>query len=153
MKKQSVKQTGRQAGRGWRSVVSANRLISQFPIPSFTVEIIHHYHYFLSLSYLRASEMTKMDALFPNAALFLHIYHKTEVLEVIRMRLFWLSQDFDLVVCASKFSKYLYYLVFLRLHNKLLNCYMRAAVCIWLVARDLLSPFRFHIKSLLFIER
>jgi len=34
-------QLSRQAGRGWRSVVSANRLIFQFPIPSFTVEIIY----------------------------------------------------------------------------------------------------------------
>lgn len=57
---QSIKQAGRQ-----RVAVSSERKSFNISISNsifYSGDNIHHYHYFLSLSYLRASEMTKVDA-------------------------------------------------------------------------------------------
>lgn len=82
--KQADRRAGKQAG--WRAVVSANHLISQFPI-SYLLQNegnIHYYRFISSLSYLASvrDDAKTTDALKhvfsclsnPNAALFLHIY-------------------------------------------------------------------------------
>lgn len=114
---QSVNQLGRQAGRGWRSVVSANRLISQFPIPSFTVEIIYIITTicitFLFTSIWNDNKNWCSDISFqmqhcfctyitkPRWKIYRKIYH-------VRCESLWLRKlFFNLVVCASKFSRYI----------------------------------------------
>lgn len=152
-----VNQLSRQAGRQ-RVAVSSERKSFNISISNsifYSGDNIHHYHYFYHFLIYEHSKWQKwmLEHLFPNAALFPHVYHKTEVCGryIMWMRSLWLRNDFwSRRLCVEIFK-----VTTLSSSLCIINyCYMRAAVCIWLVLRAiLLSSFRFHIKSLLFIER
>lgn len=136
-----ISQLSRQAGRGWRSVVSANRLISQFPIPSFTVEIIYIITT-IFITFLFTSIWNDKSGCSDISFQMQHcirtyitnpkcwkIYHIDAIAFFFGFVRFWsrrlcveiLKVGWELP-CLSSLAQINY-----------INCYMRAAVCIWLV--------------------
>ena len=94
---QSVSQLSRQAGRQ-RVAVSSERKSFNISISNsifYSGDNIHHYHYFyhfLIYEHLKWQKLM-LGHLFPNAALFLHVYHKTEVEDIsCSMRIALVSQ-------------------------------------------------------------
>lgn len=137
---QSVSQLSRQAGRQ-RVAVSSERKSFNISISNsifYSGDNIHHYHYFyhfLIYEHLKWQKLM-LGHLFPNAALFLHVYHKNEVEDISCSMRIALASNFLISSFVRRNSQdilhiTIYLFLLLRLH--VINCYMRAAVCIWLV--------------------